>query len=505
MLCRRTSHFILPSSIQSSLRATALALAQTPSSSPQLSFHFHSNLSPVLSSSHSSSVFNHIIRRNMSLSSSSVSSTSSINTSPLPATSPLSKAQPLSGVRVIDMSRLLPGPLCTQMLRDLGAEVIKVEDASGGDYLRYYPPLLKDGNSALFHALNRGKKSVILDLRMSEHRDKFWDLLSTADVLVESFRPGVLTKFGFGVGAIHEKLPRLIICSISGYGQTGTDALRAGHDLNYMAKSGTLGIMEQPHVLPVQVADICGGTYPATIQILAALHSRDRTGHGEYIDVSMCDNSYKLMTMSLAHYNTNGDTFSKGKDLLSGGSICYGVYPTSNGHLSVGALEPQYWKALCQALKCPELIPLQFAAHDSEDFKKGKAKLTQIISAQSNEYWREFFAHKDLMCEVVELPEGVSQRNQHLKDRNVDITIKVPAVQHNPPTKTSEKVKVTESTQPAEEYDLLTVPRTALCMTGLVEVNQAGPLLGQHTKEIFAEVEELKKKKQSSSNITSRL
>jgi crotonobetainyl-CoA:carnitine CoA-transferase CaiB-like acyl-CoA transferase len=166
---------------------------------------------------------------------------------------------PLSGVRVLDMSRLLPGPFCTQLLCDLGAEVIKVEDPEGGDYARSYPPLLGDGNSAAFHALNRGKKSVTLDLKRAEDWRRFLALLATADVLVESFRPGVLAKLGAGPSALAARFPGLIVCSISGYGQTGPDALRAGHDVNYLAKSGVLGLMARPELLPVQVADIAGG------------------------------------------------------------------------------------------------------------------------------------------------------------------------------------------------------------------------------------------------------
>lgn len=144
----------------------------------------------------------------------------------------------MSGVRVIDLSRLLPGPYCTQILRDLGCEIIKVEDCHGGDYSRYYPPLLDDNNAASFHALNRGKKSIMLDLKKPQDKQLLYQLLSTADAVVESFRPGVLKKLGFDPVELLQKYPKLVVCSISGYGQTGPDSLRAGHDLNYLARSG---------------------------------------------------------------------------------------------------------------------------------------------------------------------------------------------------------------------------------------------------------------------------
>jgi crotonobetainyl-CoA:carnitine CoA-transferase CaiB-like acyl-CoA transferase len=165
----------------------------------------------------------------------------------------------------------------------MGAEVIKVEDPDGGDYARLYPPLMRDGSSALFHALNRGKQSVTLDLKQKADYARFLSLLSTADVLVETFRPGVLAKLGASPQQLLQRFPSLIVCSISGYGQTGPDALRAGHDVNYLAKAGALGVMEKPALLPVQVADIAGGSYPAAVQILAALRHKEKTGKGAII------------------------------------------------------------------------------------------------------------------------------------------------------------------------------------------------------------------------------
>jgi crotonobetainyl-CoA:carnitine CoA-transferase CaiB-like acyl-CoA transferase len=187
-------------------------------------------------------------------------------------------AQPLAGIRVLDLSRLLPGPFCTQLLVDLGAEVIKIEDPQGGDYIRYTPPLVDDGNSVYFHALNRGKKSVCLDLKNNDDREQFLKLVKSADVVVESFRPGVMAKLGIAPQKLLEVNPRVVVCSISGYSQTGSHALKAGHDINYLARAGALALMKRPGLLPVQVADIAGAALPAAFSIWAALVGRASSG-----------------------------------------------------------------------------------------------------------------------------------------------------------------------------------------------------------------------------------
>eukprot|EP00736_Rhodelphis_marinus_P011953 Rmarinus@m.16487 len=194
-----------------------------------------------------------------------------------PISSPTSGPAALSGVRVVDLSRLLPGPYATQMLADLGAEVIKVEDPEGGELTRYLPPLAPDGTSLVFHSLNRGKKSVTLDLKNKDDIAQLYQLLETADVLMESFRPGVMERLIGDVSQLREKFPSLVICRISGFGQTGPDRLTPGHDVNYCARAGVLSICTpHPAPLPVQAADICGGAYPAVMQVLAALYQREK-------------------------------------------------------------------------------------------------------------------------------------------------------------------------------------------------------------------------------------
>ena len=208
-------------------------------------------------------------------------------------------ATPLAGIRVLDLTRLLPGPFCTQLLADLGADVIKIEDPAGGDYLRHTPPLADDGTSILFHALNRGKRSVTLNLKAESDRTQFLALCQDADVVVESFRPGVMARLGLGLEALHAVNPRLIVCAISGYGQSGPLRHRAGHDINYVARAGAFALMKRPTLLPVQVADLAGGAWPAAMQICAALVGRATSGVGAFIDVDMCATVTGLLSLVL--------------------------------------------------------------------------------------------------------------------------------------------------------------------------------------------------------------
>lgn len=308
----------------------------------------------------------------------------------------------LNGIRVVDLSRLLPGPFCTQLLVDLGAEVIKVEEPNGGDYLRNVPPTLDDGTSVMFHALNRGKKSVCLDLKLAADLARFHALVRTADVVVESFRPGVLAKLGVAPATLLELNPRLVVCSISGYGQTGAYRLKAGHDINYLARAGVLSMMKQPTVLPVQVADLAGGALPAALQVCAALVGRGRTGKGSLIDVSMMHASFGLLTPSFVRSSALGDVVDGGEDLLVGRVPCYGVYPTQDGHISVGALEPKFWFALCTALDLEELAPR--GLEDGAAGEEVRSILAAVFAKKSGAAWQEFLAPYDVCVEVLRSP-----------------------------------------------------------------------------------------------------
>jgi alpha-methylacyl-CoA racemase len=318
----------------------------------------------------------------------------------------------LHGVRVLDLSRLLPGPFCTQLLCDLGAEVIKVEDPVGGDYLRHTPPLADDGTSLLFHALNRGKQSVALDLKSADGQGAFLALCDSADVVVESFRPGVLDKLGLSPTTLRTRNPRLVVCSISGYGQQGPLRLRAGHDVNYLARSGALSLMAVPTLLPVQVADLAGGAWPAAMQICAALVGRARTGEGCVIDVDMTAGVTGLIAMQLSR-TLVGERIDGGRDLLVGGVPSYGVYATADGWLAVGALEPKFWSAFCSAIERPDLIDRGFDNDDNTN-NGTRAIITALLQTRPTSDWMERFAAVDCCVEAVLTPEQALQSAAHV-------------------------------------------------------------------------------------------
>jgi alpha-methylacyl-CoA racemase len=304
----------------------------------------------------------------------------------------------LAGIRVLDLSRLLPGPFCTQVLADLGADVVKVEDPQGGDPLRSLPPLLPDGTSALFHAVNRGKRSVCVDLKSEDGRARFLRLVDDSDVVVESFRPGVMDRLGLSPAVLLERNPQVIVCSISGYGATSPQRERAGHDVNYVARSGALGMMKRPALLPVQVADLAGGAWPAAAQICAALVARGRMGRGAHIDVSMKDGLMGLMALSFARAVVEGpDVLQQGGDLLVGHLPSYGVYATADGFVAVGALEPKFFCALCKTLGLDDFIERPF----EEDTARA---LATAFATRTTADWTAVFAAVDACVEPVLSP-----------------------------------------------------------------------------------------------------
>jgi crotonobetainyl-CoA:carnitine CoA-transferase CaiB-like acyl-CoA transferase len=309
---------------------------------------------------------------------------------------------PLDGVRVLDLSRLLPGPVCTLHLADLGADVVKVEDTRAGDYARSLGlaptgdgSAGSDAPSAFFRMVNRNKRSLALDLKASAGRDVFLRLAQRADVIVESFRPGVVDRLGVGYAAVAALNPRVVYCSISGYGQTGPYRDRAGHDINYLGYAGVLdqtGISGGPPALSnLQVADLLGGAMNASTAILAALFGAARTGNGSHVDVAMTEGSLAHNIFALHAIETLGHVQARGADLLTGGVPCYGVYATQDGrYLAVGALEGKFWRALCEALDRPDLVAGQLAT--------GRAgigvrqQLAAIFAQQTQAHWVERLA-----------------------------------------------------------------------------------------------------------------
>ena len=308
--------------------------------------------------------------------------------------------QPLQGVRVLDFSTLLPGPMATLLLPEAGAEVIKVERPGLGEEMRHYPPRAgKD--SANYVMLNRGKRCVSLDLKAPDALERLRPLLETADVLVEQFRPGVMERLGLGYETLRAKFPRLIYCAITGYGQQGPKANEAGHDLNYMAESGLLGLggdeQGQPGVPPALVADIAGGSYPAVMNILLALWRREKTGQGAFLDISMTDNLFPFTFWALGGVQVTGRPPRPGGELLTGGSPRYRIYRTQDGRfLSVGALEQKFWELFCALIELPEAL-----RDDRKNPKATQAGVAECIAAQSASHWEQRFSGKDVCCAVV--------------------------------------------------------------------------------------------------------
>ncbi len=314
--------------------------------------------------------------------------------------------KPLAGLRVIDLSRLLPGPYATLMLADLGAEVIKVEDPAGGDYIRWFPPLIGD-TSALFGALNRGKKSVRLNLRDPGERNTLLRLIDTADILVESFRPGALERLGLSPVALTERNPRLIGCSITGYGRAETPWRdRAGHDLNYIGLAGLLGISGQDPDRPAfpggQVADIGGGSLMAVIGILAALQGRAASGRGTWVDTSMTHGVLAFLTMHLAAHRAASDAAAPrpGGMQLNGIHCCYNIYRSRDGRwMTLGALEPKFWLTFCAAIGRDDLSGGGF-----DPARPGEPTYEAVVAefaARSRREWESLAAQHDFCCEPV--------------------------------------------------------------------------------------------------------
>ena len=271
---------------------------------------------------------------------------------------------PLSGITVLDLTQLLPGPLATRHLQDWGARIIKIEPPGAGDGTRamYRSPqdAAQGQPSFFFRELNDGKESLRIDLRSGQGRQQLLDLAADADVLIEGFRPGVMQRLGLGWEVLHAHNPRLVMAAITGYGQSGPYALKAGHDINYIALSGVLdqiGLPDGggPAVPNFQIADLLGGTLAAVSGLLAALVGAQRSGQGRFVDISMTHEVWRHAVIARAEARALGCVPARGSSLLNGGAACYGVYPCADGrHLALGALEPKFWQAFCEAVGRPD-------------------------------------------------------------------------------------------------------------------------------------------------------
>jgi len=306
-------------------------------------------------------------------------------------------AGPLAGLRVLDLSRLLPGGYCTLLLSDLGADVLKVEEPGKGDYLRWMPPYASTGEGAMHLALNRGKRSLTLNLKVSQGRDLLRRLVRKADVLVESFRPGVMDRLGVGWEALSSDNSRLVYVAISGYGADGPYADRAGHDINYLGYAGALSFSGHPDTGPwqpgLQIGDLGGGGLMAAVAVLAALRVRDSTGAGQFCDVSMTDGVLSWLTLAAGAFAATGVPPRVGRETLNGGLACYGVYRCSDGgHLTVGALEPQFFAALCRALDVEDVLPWHVDPARQRDLR---ARLEAVFATRTRDEWLEILVPAD--------------------------------------------------------------------------------------------------------------
>src|SRR5438270_4058745 len=308
----------------------------------------------------------------------------------------------LAGLRVLDLTRLLPGAFCTMLLADWGADVVKVEEPVGGDYMRWTPPL-KDGQSVLFNAVNRNKRSLTLNLKADSGRELFKRLASRADAVVEGNRPGVMTRLGLGWDVLHGLNRNLVLCSITGYGQDGPWAARAGHDLNSMATAGALylnGPPERPLPLSVQVADIGAGGVGAAAAMLAALLEVARGGEGRHLDVSMTDGALSWLALPLAEMGMEERSPEREGWRLTGRYPCYRVYRCRDGGFySVAALEPKFWSALCEALERPELTARQFA--EGEEGERVQQQLEAAFAQHTRPEWEQKLERLEACAEPV--------------------------------------------------------------------------------------------------------
>jgi crotonobetainyl-CoA:carnitine CoA-transferase CaiB-like acyl-CoA transferase len=324
--------------------------------------------------------------------------------------------QPLAGLLVLDFTTLLPGPLAALMLAEAGAEVIKVERPDGED-MRHFEPFW-DGESAAFAMLNRGKALLAIDLKNDADRARLAPLLTRADILIEQFRPGVMARLGLDYEALRQINPRLIYCSISGYGQNGPRAGEAGHDLNYIASTGLLALQpgpaDRPVVPPMLVADIAGGSFPAVINILLALRARDQSGQGCHLDIAMTDAMFTFAWYALAIGGATGRFPAAGELDLVGGSPRYQLYPTGDGKfVACGALEEKFWQAFARAIGlAPEWI-------DERRVRRGtRDAVAALIVGKTAAEWRPILATADC-CATIVAPLDEALRDPHFVGRGL--------------------------------------------------------------------------------------
>ncbi len=318
--------------------------------------------------------------------------------------------RPLDGIRILDLSRLLPGPYASHILASFGAQVIKIEKPGEGDYMRDYLPKAQGVNAA-FLTINRGKKSLAIDLKHEAGKEAFIALAKESDIVLDGFRPGTMDRLGLGYEQLKEINPKLIYAALTGYGQTGPYAQLAGHDLNYVAYAGMLDLLGESDGMPavpgIQIADVAAGALPTVIGILLALQQRSKTNEGQSIDISMFDSVLGLMPVQIANYTATKRRPKRGHERLFGRYACYSIYPVRNSrYLAVAALEPKFWRALCEAIEREDLIEDQYVEGDAQQILK--AELTRTFQKKEVSDWMEIFAEADVcVTEVREISRAV--------------------------------------------------------------------------------------------------
>jgi alpha-methylacyl-CoA racemase len=390
---------------------------------------------------------------------------------------------PLEGIRVLDLSRLLPGGFCSLLLADFGADVLKVEDTGMGDYIRWSPPFYEGAHasarSALFLSLNRNKRSIRIDLKHERGREALLALVREHDVVLESFRPGVLDRLGVGYERMREENPGIVYCAISGYGQNGPKREASGHDMNYLGLIGLLGLTGEHGGGPVQaagqIADIGGGGLMAAFGIMAALRERDGvparpadrparpgrpgSGEGQLVDVSMSDGALSWLAMVAAAHFADGTVPRRGDLPLAGSLICYRPYECSDGWVTLGALEPKFWQAWCRGVAREDLIAAQFERPGSE----AHAQVQEIFKARSRGEWEAFASKHDCCLEpLLELDEALS--SELVREREMVVEIEQPGA--------------------ARPVRQLGIP-VKLARTPGEHARLPGPALGEHTEEVL--------------------
>jgi alpha-methylacyl-CoA racemase len=375
---------------------------------------------------------------------------------------------PLDGLRVLDLTRLLPGGYCSLLLADFGAEVIKVEDTGMGDYIRWSPPVYEGADetarSALFLALNRGKRSIRVDLKNERGREVLLRLAGEADVLLESFRPGVLDRLGVGWETLRAHNPRLVYCAITGYGQDGPNRDRSGHDMNYLGLNGVLGLTGEPEGPPVQaagqIADLGGGALMGLVGVMVALRERERSGEGQFVDCSMFDGSLSWLALVAADMLASGAPPQRGRLHLAGGIVCYRPYRCADGWVTLGALEPKFWANYCRGVGREDLLERAFDPPGSDTHRA----VEEIFQRRSRDEWAAFASENDCCLEpVLGLDEAV--QSEQVVAREMVVELDQPG-----------------ATRPVK---LLGTP-IKLSRTPAAPTRAPGPPLGQDTDDVLA-------------------